>query len=204
MVTEVFRLRIGEQRIMTSLNPWTADDKRWMTQALELATQAASVGEVPVGAVVVRDGVCIGEGYNQPITTHDPSAHAEMVALRVAARAIGNYRLVNCTLYVTLEPCPMCFGAMIHARIARLVVGAVDSRSGAAGGRVDLTEPGLFNHDIHYESGLMAEASSTLLRSFFQQRRKLQRATQQKAREAAQAVDAQRESEHKSNVGKLD
>ena len=138
---------------MTSLNPWTADDKRWMAQALELATQAASVGEVPVGAVVVRDGVCIGEGYNQPITTHDPSAHAEMVALRVAARAIGNYRLVNCTLYVTLEPCPMCFGAMIHARIARLVVGAVDSRSGAAGGRVDLTEPGLFNQTFTTNPG---------------------------------------------------
>ena len=189
---------------MASLNPWTADDKRWMAQALELATQAATVGEVPVGAVVVRDGVCIGEGYNQPITTHDPSAHAEMVALRVAARAIRNYRLVNCTLYVTLEPCPMCLGAMIHARIARLVVGAVDSRSGAAGGRVDLTEPGLFNHKIRYESGLMAEASSTMLRSFFRQRRKLQRATQQKAREEVQSVAAQRDSGRESNVGKLD
>lgn len=189
---------------MTSLDPWTSDDRRWMSQALELAERAATVGEVPVGAVVVRDGMCLGEGYNQPITNHDPSAHAEMVALRAAAQALGNYRLVNCTLYVTLEPCPMCLGAMIHARIARLVVGAVDSRSGAAGGRVDLTEPGLFNHDIHFESGLMAEASSTLLRSFFRQRRRVQRETQLRVREEAQSVDVERESGRETSAGKLD
>jgi len=143
-----------------------------MTHALSLARRAEAEGEVPVGAVVVRDDELLGEGWNRPIGSHDPSAHAEIVALRDAAGRVGNYRLPGGTLYVTLEPCVMCAGAMIHARIARLVFGAADPKSGAAGGVFDLLPPdGRFNHRMACQGGVLGEACAELLRSFFQARR---------------------------------
>jgi tRNA(adenine34) deaminase len=148
-----------------------ADDQRWMRRALALAAEGASAGEVPVGAVVVREGVVLGEGYNRPIADADPSAHAEMVALRVAARAVGNYRLTGATLYVTMEPCPMCAGAIVHARVARVVFGARDEKWGACGSVLHVLEPGRLNHDVALVGGLLAEESAALLRTFFRRRR---------------------------------
>jgi tRNA(adenine34) deaminase len=142
-----------------------------MREALALAAEAARAGEVPVGAVVVKDGRIIGRGYNRPITSSDPTAHAEIVALREAAAAERNYRLPGCELYVTLEPCAMCVGAMVHARIARIVYGAADPKTGACGSIVDL--PGLanFNHHGRFEGGLLAEECGRVLREFFAERR---------------------------------
>lgn len=142
-----------------------------MGEALALAAEAARAGEVPVGAVVVRAGRVIGRGFNRPITSSDPTAHAEIVALREAAAAEGNYRLPGCELYVTLEPCAMCVGAMIHARIARVVYGARDPKTGACGSIVDL--PGLanFNHHGRFEGGVLAQECGDLLRRFFAERR---------------------------------
>lgn len=142
-----------------------------MGRALELAREAAAAGEVPVGAVVVKDGAVIGEGWNRPITACDPTAHAEMVALRAAAGRIGNYRLVDTTLYVTLEPCPMCAGAMVHARIGRLVYGAPDPRTGAAGSVLDLLDHPQLNHRVAVTAGVLAEPCAELLKAFFQARR---------------------------------
>ena len=151
-------------------------DEDYMREALALAQQAAQAGEVPVGAVVVRDGVIIGRGYNQPITRHDPSAHAEMMALRDAAQHIGNYRLVGCEMFVTLEPCVMCVGATFHARIARVVYGAHEPKTGAAGSVFNLfTEPRL-NHHARIEGGVLAEECGKLLSDFFAQRRAQQKA----------------------------
>lgn len=149
-----------------------ANDIRWMTHALDLAQRAEAEGEVPVGAVVVKDGVIIGEGWNRPITTHDPTAHAEIEALRAAARRVGNYRLVDATLYVTLEPCAMCAGAMVHARVRRVVYGAADPRTGAAGSVFNLLQTAQLNHQVEICSGVLAEESGTLLRKFFQARRR--------------------------------
>lgn len=149
-----------------------ANDIRWMTHALDLAQRAEAEGEVPVGAVVVKDGVIIGEGWNRPITTHDPTAHAEIEALRAAARHVGNYRLVDATLYVTLEPCAMCAGAMVHARVRRVVYGAADPRTGAAGSVFNLLQAAQLNHQVEICSGVLAEESGTLLRKFFQARRR--------------------------------
>lgn len=149
----------------------TDQDQQWMTRALALADQAASLGEVPVGAVVVRAGECIGEGFNQPIDAHDPTAHAEIVALRDAARRAGNYRLPGATLYVTLEPCTMCFGAMIHARISRLVYATTEPRAGVCESQLQLPEAGFFNHQITVESGVMAASSAAKLKAFFKARR---------------------------------
>ena len=149
------------------------DDERFMARALELAGLAAEAGEVPVGAVLVHDGEIIAEGRNRPIGDSDPTAHAEIVALREAGRITGNYRLSGATLYVTLEPCAMCVGAMIHARVARLVYGARDPKTGAAGSVFALTETDQLNHRIATEGGLMEEACGELLRQFFRQRRKL-------------------------------
>ena len=149
-----------------------ADDERFMARALELAGLAAEAGEVPVGAVLVHDGEIIAEGRNRPIGDSDPTAHAEIVALREAGRITGNYRLSGATLYVTLEPCAMCVGAMIHARVARLVYGARDPKTGAAGSVFALTETDQLNHRIATEGGLMEEACGELLRQFFRQRRK--------------------------------
>ncbi|MCK7598199.1 tRNA adenosine(34) deaminase TadA [Microbulbifer sp. CAU 1566] len=143
----------------------------YMQRALELASQAAALGEVPVGAVVVLDGEIIGEGFNQPITASDPSAHAEVVALRAAASHQENYRLPGATLYVTIEPCTMCFGTLIHARIARLVYGAAEPRAGVVASQLQLPEKTFFNHRVQVEGGVLQEQAGTLVKEFFQKRR---------------------------------
>lgn len=142
-----------------------------MQRAMDLARQAAAVGEVPVGALLVSQGRLIAEAHNQPIAMHDPTGHAEINVLRSAGRVLQNYRLPGTTLYVTLEPCPMCMGAMIHARIERLVYAAADPRTGAAGSVFTLAQDERHNHRIQIEGGLMAEASSQLLKAFFRARR---------------------------------
>jgi len=142
-----------------------------MRAALALAAEAAQAGEVPVGAVVVKDGVIVGRGYNRPISSADPTAHAEIVALREAARHLENYRLLGCELYVTLEPCVMCVGAMAHARIARVVYGARDPKTGACGSIVDLPALATFNHHGAFEGGVLAAESAEILRRFFAARR---------------------------------
>ena len=142
-----------------------------MREALALAAEAARAGEVPVGAVVVKDGRVIGRGYNRPVSTADPTAHAEVVALREAAAAEGNYRLPGCELYVTLEPCPMCVGAMVHARIARVVYGARDPKTGACGSIADLPALAQWNHHGRFEGGLLAEECGAVLKRFFSERR---------------------------------
>ncbi len=147
-------------------------DEPYMRAALELAEEAAKAGEVPVGAVVVKDGRIIGRGYNQPITSRDPTAHAEIVALREAAAAEGNYRLPGCELYVTLEPCAMCVGAMVHARIARVVYGTADPKTGACGSIVDLPALTGWNHHGRFEGGLLADECGAVLRRFFAERRR--------------------------------
>jgi tRNA(adenine34) deaminase len=153
-------------------SPDRAEDLRFMAQALELARRAQESGEVPVGAVVVRDGEVLGQGWNQPIGGNDPTAHAEIVALRDAAQNAENYRLPGATLYVTLEPCPMCAGAIVHARIARVVFATTDPRAGAAGSVFDLLPSDeRFNHRVACEGGLMAEDSAQLLKAFFRARR---------------------------------
>lgn len=142
-----------------------------MCQALELARLSAAAGEVPVGAMLVLDDEVIGHGWNQPISTHDPTAHAEVVALRAAAARLGNYRLVGATLYVTLEPCPMCAGAIVHARVARVVFGAADLRTGAAGSIFNLLQSANLNHRAEVRGEVLAEECGTLLRDFFRTRR---------------------------------
>jgi tRNA(adenine34) deaminase len=148
-------------------------DQTYMQTALDLAGQAALVGEVPVGAIVVKDGVIVGRGYNAPISQHDPSAHAEIQAMRDAANTLGNYRLVGCTLYVTLEPCAMCSGAMQHARIARLVYGASDPKTGACGSVINLMAEPRLNHHTEVSSGVMAAECGAVLSNFFASRRKI-------------------------------
>jgi tRNA(adenine34) deaminase len=147
------------------------DDQAFMQRALELAARAEAEGEVPVGALIVLDGEIIGEGWNRPIGTNDPSAHAEMVAIRAAAQRLGNYRLTGATLYVTLEPCPMCAGAMIHARVARVVYGATDPLAGSAGSAFDLLNSERLNHRAVVQGGILGESCSQRLKAFFQQRR---------------------------------
>ena len=147
-------------------------DADFMAEALRLARQAASAGEVPVGAVVVKDGRIIGRGSNRPITSNDPTAHAEIVALREAAAAEGNYRLPGCDLYVTLEPCAMCVGAMVHARLSRIVYGTKDPKTGACGSIVDLPALSTWNHHGRFEGGVMADECAAILRSFFAERRR--------------------------------
>ncbi len=148
-------------------------DQAFMSIALALAEQAAIEGEVPVGAIVVKDGEIIGRGSNAPIGSHDPSAHAEIQAMRDAAKNLGNYRLVDCTLYVTLEPCAMCTGAIQHARIARLVYGANDQKTGACGSVIDLMGEQKLNHHTQVVSGILADECGKVLSSFFSERRKL-------------------------------
>jgi tRNA(adenine34) deaminase len=142
-----------------------------MSQALLLAQQAAEAGEVPVGALIVMDDRLIGSGYNRSIGACDPTAHAEILALRQAATHLGNYRLVDTTLYVTLEPCPMCAGALIHARVGRVVFGAKDPRSGAAGSVFNILQSDALNHRAEVTDGVMTDECSTLLRDFFRARR---------------------------------
>lgn len=150
-------------------------DHEYMQEALSLAKQAGYAGEVPVGAVVVKDGEIIGRGHNSPIGEHDPTAHAEIQAMRQAAEKLGNYRLIGCQLYVTLEPCVMCTGAMQHARIAKLVFGASDPKTGACGSVVDLMGEPQLNHHTQVVSGVMAEECGGLLSQFFVERRKKSR-----------------------------
>lgn len=142
-----------------------------MQQALALAMVAQSRGEVPVGAVLVRDNVVVGEGANSVIGSHDPTAHAEIVALRDAGRRMSNYRLVDSTLYVTLEPCTMCLGALVHARVSRLVFAAREPRAGAVCSTQRLLDSGAYNHRVQWTEGVLADASAVLLRDFFRARR---------------------------------
>lgn len=142
-----------------------------MGQALELARQAAAAGEVPVGAVLVRDGQVIAAAHNSPISRHDPSAHAEIRVLREAGQRVANYRLPDTTLYVTLEPCPMCAGALVHARVARLVYGAPDLRAGAAGTVFDIVRSPALNHRLEVEGGVCGADAAALLQDFFRARR---------------------------------
>jgi tRNA(adenine34) deaminase len=146
-------------------------DYKWMREALSLARQAEAAGEVPVGAVLVKDGALVGSGWNQPIGAHDPTAHAEVMAMRAAAQKLGNYRLIGTTLYVTLEPCAMCAGALVHARVARLVYGATDPKTGAAGSVFDLVRTDKLNHRLEVEGGVLAEECGGLLRDFFSRKR---------------------------------
>jgi tRNA(adenine34) deaminase len=146
-------------------------DAHWMRRALTLAQAGAAAGEVPVGAVVVLDGCVIGEGYNRPIGDRDPTAHAEIVALRAAALAVGNYRLTGATLYVTVEPCTMCAGSLVHARVARLVYGAAEPRSGAVATTARVLDNPGHNHRVEVTGGVLAEACGAVIRAFFAARR---------------------------------
>ena len=146
-------------------------DRQYMQQAIEQAALAASAGEVPVGAVLVRNGKVIARGFNQPISNSDPSAHAEMLVLRAAAQSEANYRLPGTTLYVTLEPCTMCAGAMLHARVDRVVFGASDSKTGAAGSVLNVFSEKQINHQTQVEGGIMSEECGQILRQFFKERR---------------------------------
>lgn len=148
----------------------------FMRQALELATQGGALGEVPVGAIVVYQGEIIGRGFNTPICRHDPSAHAEIQAMRDAAQRLGNYRLVDCDLYVTLEPCAMCAGAIMHARIARLFFGASDPKTGACGSVINLFDEARLNHHASVSGGLLAAECGKMLSDFFSERRRLLKA----------------------------
>ncbi|BBE51311.1 tRNA-specific adenosine deaminase [Ferriphaselus amnicola] len=150
-------------------------EEAYMREALELARQAEALGEVPVGAVVVKDGEIVGRGFNAPISRHDPSAHAEMMALRDAAQRLGNYRLPGCELFVTLEPCAMCSGAIFHARIARVVFGARDLKTGAAGSALDLFAATQINHHAEVEGGILAAECGAVLSGFFAARRAAQK-----------------------------
>lgn len=151
--------------------PDAHDPQRFMREALALARQAGSLDEVPVGAVVVCGGQIVGRGFNQPIRSHDPTAHAEVMALRDAAKNLANYRLPGCELYVTLEPCMMCSGAIIHARIARVVFGARDAKTGVAGSVLDLYAEARLNHHARIEGGMLADECGALLSGFFAAKR---------------------------------
>lgn len=148
-----------------------ANDEFWMRHALTLARRAWKEGEVPVGAVLVHEGRVIGEGWNRPIGHHDPTAHAEIMAIRQGGKILENYRLLNTTLYVTLEPCVMCAGAMVHSRIGRLVFGARDVKTGAAGSLLDVLGHPSMNHQVQIDEGILAEACAAMLSDFFRHRR---------------------------------
>jgi tRNA(adenine34) deaminase len=156
-------------------NNSTAEDLRWMRYAIELAAKGEAIDEVPVGAVIVRDNQILGEGWNRPISSCDPTAHAEVVALRQAASAVANYRIVGASIYVTLEPCTMCVGALVHARLARLVFGASETKAGAVISRAQLLDSDYFNHRVNYEGGIMAAECQHQLSAFFQRRREQKR-----------------------------
>ncbi|MFP8965811.1 tRNA adenosine(34) deaminase TadA [Pokkaliibacter sp. CJK22405] len=160
------------------------EDEKWMRRAMALAEQAAAEGEVPVGALVVLNGEVIGEGYNRPIGSHDPTAHAEVQALRQAAAHLENYRLVEATLYVTLEPCTMCAGAMVHARVKRLVYGAAEPKAGVVESQGQLLQAPYLNHQIEVTGGVLAELCSQQLSAFF----KLRRDEKKRLKQAQQAA----------------
>jgi tRNA(adenine34) deaminase len=153
---------------------FSRDDADWMELALAQALSAAEAGEVPVGAVVVKDGEVVGAGQNRNLRDHDPAAHAEIVALRQAAAQLGNHRLGGCVMFATIEPCAMCAGAMIHARLARLVYGASDPKAGAAGSALDVLNHPRLNHRMEVTSGVLADRCSEILQTFFRQRRELE------------------------------
>ncbi|EGR1306809.1 tRNA adenosine(34) deaminase TadA [Vibrio cholerae] len=186
-------------RITVFKNPWSvilsaslfsAQDEQFMRRAIALATQAEAQGEVPVGAVLVRDGEIIAEGWNGSITNHDATAHAEIEVIRKAGKALSNYRLLDTTLYVTLEPCPMCAGALLHSRVKRIVYGAPDLKAGAAGTVMDLFSSQAAYHYATVEKGLLEEECRAQLQAFFQRRRK-----EIKAKRDAERKDAERNNE---------
>ena len=148
------------------------NDEKWMQHALELAKKAEAAGEVPVGAVIVLNSELIAEGWNRPISTSDPSAHAEIIALRAAGQKLDNYRLLDTELYVTLEPCPMCVGAMLHARVRRVIYAASDPKTGALGGAYDLLNSLNHNHSFEVTRGVMEQQSREMLQRFFRERRR--------------------------------
>jgi tRNA(adenine34) deaminase len=152
------------------------DDILFMRQALDQARNAQALGEVPVGAVVVFEGAIIATGFNQPIGNHDPTAHAEIMAMRAAAAILGNYRLPGCELFVTLEPCAMCAGAMMHARLSRVVFGAPDLKTGACGSVINLFEQEKLNHHAAVTGGVLAEECAQMLKDFFAERRRVGKA----------------------------
>ncbi|MCW8872908.1 MAG: tRNA adenosine(34) deaminase TadA [Xanthomonadales bacterium] len=156
---------------MTDGKTFSDADRRWMERALDLARRAEAEGEVPVGAVVVNETGLLGEGWNRNIGLSDPTAHAEIIALREAGHRLNNYRLPRCTLYVTLEPCAMCVGAAIHARLERLVFGAVDPKTGALGGAYSLPAAHRHNHELAFAGGLLEQEAAALLRDFFRRKR---------------------------------
>lgn len=156
-------------------------DEQWMRHALMLAQRAEQLGEVPVGAVLVKDQQIVAEGWNQMISLNDPSAHAEMQAVRQAGQVLDNYRLLDCTLYVTLEPCTMCAGVLVHSRIKRLVYGAADYKTGAAGSVLDLVRHPQFNHQLEVTAGVLAEECAAMLSAFFQRRRAEKKQLKQQA-----------------------
>lgn len=160
---------------MTDSRLQDAEDARYMREALELAREGGAAGEVPVGAVVVLQGEIVGRGYNQPVSSHDPTAHAEVVALRDAAARLGNYRLPGSTLYVTMEPCVMCAGAILHARIARVVYGAREYKTGAHGSIVDIFAESRLNHHCDIAGGVLADECAAAISGFFESRRQQKR-----------------------------
>ena len=147
------------------------DDEHWMREAIAQARMALALGEVPIGAVIVRDGQIVGAGHNLRETTHDPTAHAEMIAIREASKKLGAWRLLGCTLYVTLEPCPMCAGAILQARVERVVYGAADPKAGCAGTLMDLLQDHRFNHRLPWRAGVLQEECASLLTGFFRELR---------------------------------
>jgi len=149
-----------------------SQDEKWMRHALTLAHKAAASGEVPVGAVLVKNDQLLSEGWNQPIMNHDPTAHAEIMAIRSAAESVKNYRLPDTTLYITIEPCSMCAGAIVHARISRVVFGASEPRAGAAGSVINLLQNDQFNHQTEVVSGILKDECGQVLKDFFRERRK--------------------------------
>jgi tRNA(adenine34) deaminase len=153
------------------VNQPQSDDEKFMREALAEARRAWDAGEVPVGAVVVKDGAIIGRGFNRPITSNDPTSHAEVVALRDAAQHVGNYRLLDCELYVTLEPCMMCVGAMFHARLKRVVFGAMEPKTGVVGSVLNLSAEPRLNHHAEFVGGVLAEDCGNMLKAFFAERR---------------------------------
>lgn len=161
------------------------NDQVFMRQALDQAQNAWDLGEVPVGAVVVKNGQVVATGFNQPIGNHDPTAHAEIMALRAAATILGNYRLPGCEMYVTLEPCVMCAGAMMHARLARVVFGATDPKTGACGSIVNLFEQERLNHHAEVTGGVLEQQCSQLLKDFFAERRLMQQQAIRLSRETS-------------------
>ena len=160
-------LQEKNRRVNSARIPADPRDEQFMQEALAFAKEAERLGEIPVGCVIVKDGQIVGAGFNQSITRHDPSAHAEVIAIREAARALENYRLKGCTLYVTLEPCAMCTALIVHARIDRVVFGANDFKTGALGGVIDLIEAAKMNHRPTVDKGILAQESTSLLKQFF-------------------------------------